>query len=231
MRAGLRAYNSRTMREPYRLVSKTDAAATRPVLDRARWQCENCARDDGLRVVEWAPGEMQALCARCRMLLSDVVVKLPVRLRLIAGGLACVLLGCGGEPFVETKVVANDAQAIADASDASQFDAASSGDVGGDTGVPTCTPLQDSAIQCWPAGIEVPACARSQQFCEEGHNDQGIGVGGCDSLPAECRCAESYGCDCVLSHLSGWSDAGWPLSGRRDAACAVTDAGGVVVTY
>lgn len=47
-------------------VSKTDVARTRPALERARYRCEHCRRDEGLRVVE-GYGQLVVLCPECAM--------------------------------------------------------------------------------------------------------------------------------------------------------------------
>ncbi len=67
------------MRSVYRLVSRTEVAKTRPVLERAGWRCEGqgCTRDENLRVVERVGKPREVLCRRCRMGLGDVVEKLP----------------------------------------------------------------------------------------------------------------------------------------------------------
>ena len=51
-------------------VPKTDTAKTRPALERARYCCENCRREDDLRVVEGVgrfEGHTAVLCPRCAM--------------------------------------------------------------------------------------------------------------------------------------------------------------------
>lgn len=51
-------------------VPKTDTAKTRPALERARYRCEHCPREDGLRVVEGVGKDREhtaVLCPRCAM--------------------------------------------------------------------------------------------------------------------------------------------------------------------
>jgi hypothetical protein len=45
-------------------VSRADVARTRPALERARYRCECCPRDDGLRVVEGFD-QLVVLCPEC----------------------------------------------------------------------------------------------------------------------------------------------------------------------
>lgn len=46
-------------------VPRTDVAKTRPALERAKYRCECCPRDDGLRVVQGREGELAVLCPEC----------------------------------------------------------------------------------------------------------------------------------------------------------------------
>jgi hypothetical protein len=48
------------------LVGRADVAKTRPALELARYRCEHCRRDDGLRVVEGF-GQFVVLCPECAL--------------------------------------------------------------------------------------------------------------------------------------------------------------------
>lgn len=51
-------------------VPRTDTNRTQPTLERARYCCEHCRRDDGLRVVEGVgknAGETAVLCPECAL--------------------------------------------------------------------------------------------------------------------------------------------------------------------
>ena len=50
----------------FELVDRSDVRRTRPAIERADYRCENCPRDDGLRVCAF--GEyVVVLCASCRI--------------------------------------------------------------------------------------------------------------------------------------------------------------------
>jgi hypothetical protein len=49
----------------FELVSRSDVAASRPIMEAAGYRCENCGHDDSLRVVR-GYGQLVVLCQRCR---------------------------------------------------------------------------------------------------------------------------------------------------------------------
>jgi hypothetical protein len=50
----------------FSVISRTDAATTRPALEHAGWRCEACRQDDELRVCLGVRDELVVLCSGCR---------------------------------------------------------------------------------------------------------------------------------------------------------------------
>jgi hypothetical protein len=71
----------------FRLVGRTEVSLSRPALEAARYRCESCRREDGLRVAEGAAGQLVVLCVACAG--GDRAFKSVVRLRAIAVSAPC----------------------------------------------------------------------------------------------------------------------------------------------
>jgi hypothetical protein len=55
----------------FAIISRTDAATTRPALEHAGWRCEACRQDDELRVCLGGRDELVVLCSGCRTTLDE----------------------------------------------------------------------------------------------------------------------------------------------------------------
>jgi len=56
----------------FRLVDRSDVAATQPVLERAGWRCERCGNGDNLRVIDQR-GALSVACDTCRVKIGQPV--------------------------------------------------------------------------------------------------------------------------------------------------------------